>query len=340
MERQGRKKFLKYLPFFIVLPIITAILCIGVGKFPISVHNVLLAVIQGATGQDMGVSAAEYSVVVNLRLPRVLLAILAGASLTSAGCAFQAVFSNPLAAPDTLGVSAGAGFGACLGLLLDLPSLTTQSFAFIGGILAVMLTFLVSKTDHGSNPVTLILGGMAISALFQAGISMIQMLADPTETLPEITFWLMGSLSRANYSSLLWATPFSLIGIITLLVLRWRLNTLSLDETEATSLGIPVKKLRAAVVVSATFCTATTISQCGMIGWLGILAPHGARMLLGNDNRYVLPASISIGITALIVMDTLSRNLVSGVLPISVLTALVGAPIFIILLRKTGGFHV
>lgn len=183
----------------------------------------------------------------------------------------------------------------------------------------------------------LILGGIAVSAIFQSGISMVQMLADPNETLPEITYWLMGSLSRANYKSIMYALPAMILGCTTLFILRWKLNTLSLDEHEAISLGIPIKKLRTIVIVSATLCTASVISLCGMIGWIGILAPHMARMIFGSDNRYVLPAGMSIGATSLIIMDTLSRNLVTGVLPISVLTALVGAPVFVILLRKTGG---
>ncbi len=337
MENKNHKKFMFALPFLIVTPIVTAIICIAIGKYSISVENVFLSIVQFLTGSETGVTSTEYSVVINLRLPRVLLAIFAGAALTSAGCAFQAVFSNPLAAPDTLGVSAGAGFFACLALFLDLPSLGVQLFAFIGGILAVGLTFFISKNKYGISTVTLILGGIAISAIFQAGISMIQVLADPNQTLPEITYWLMGSLSRANYVNMMYSLPMAIVGIITLYLLRWKLNTLSLDEHEAISLGVPIKKLRTIVIVSASLCTASVISLCGMIGWIGILAPHIARMIFGSDNRYILPAGISIGATALIIMDTLSRNLVSGVLPISVLTALVGAPVFIVLLRKTGG---
>ena len=162
-------------------------------------------------------------------------------------------------------------------------------------------------------------------------------MADPNQTLPAITYWLMGSLSRANFQGIGFALPAFISGLAVLLILRWRLNTLSLHEHEAVSLGIPVKMLRAMVIVAATLCTAATISLCGMVGWLGILAPHIARLIFGNDNRYVLPAGMSIGATSLIIMDTLARNLVTGELPISVLTALVGAPIFLLLLSRQGG---
>lgn len=332
-----KKRFVKCVPLMIILPIATAIICIGIGKYSVSVENVVKSIVQITTGANLFVPSVEFSVINNLRLPRIILAILAGVSLTSAGCAFQAVFSNPLAAPDTLGVSAGAGLGACIGLLLGLSSFAIQSLAFLGGVLAVGLTFFISKNKKGTNTIMLILGGIAVSAIFQSGISMVQMLADPNETLPEITYWLMGSLSRANYKSIMYALPAMILGCTTLFILRWKLNTLSLDEHEAISLGIPIKKLRTIVIVSATLCTASVISLCGMIGWIGILAPHMARMIFGSDNRYVLPAGMSIGATSLIIMDTLSRNLVTGVLPISVLTALVGAPVFVILLRKTGG---
>ncbi len=338
LKNNEKRKFALFFPFLVLAPFVTAIICIGIGQYYISPSDTVLSLWQFFTGEQNITDKTAYSVITNSRLPRVLLAMFAGAALSAAGVAFQAVFSNPLAAPDTLGVSAGAGFGACLALLLGLSAVSVQMFAFTGGIIAVALTFLISKSKVGGHtPTTLILSGIAIAALFQSGTAMTQIMADPNQTLPEITYWLMGSLSRANLNALMIAFPFLLIAISILLILRWRLNVLSLDEYEAKTLGVPVKMLRTIVLICATICTATSISLCGMVGWLGILAPHIARMIFGSDNRHVLPAGICFGAVALIITDTLARNLVAGGLPISVITAIIGAPIFIILVRKTGG---
>ncbi len=333
-----KKKFRRLLPLLVIMPFLTAIICLGIGKYYVNPTDTLAALLQFFGGGEGDVDKTVYTVIINSRLPRILLALMAGAALSAAGVAFQAVFSNPLAAPDTLGVSAGAGFGACLALLFGLSSILVQLFAFTGGIIAVALTFLISSGRKGrSSPTTLILSGIAIAALFQSGTAMTQMMADPNETLPEITYWLMGSLNRANLGSLIIAFPFILIALILLFIFRWRLNSLSLDEYEAKTLGVPVRALRTVVLISATVCTATSISLCGMVGWLGILAPHIARMVFGSDNRHVLPVGICFGATALVITDTLSRNLVAGGIPISVITAIIGAPIFIALVRKTGG---
>lgn len=331
---RGEQRFKRYRLLLVVLPIVAAIVCIGIGRYYVSPADAVSAIWQFVTGVPTEVGATEYSVVVNLRLPRVLLALLSGAALAASGTAFQSVFSNPLAAPDTLGVSAGAGFGACLGLLLGLPTFPVQMMAFFMGLLAVILTFWVSR-GRRAGAIALVLAGIAIAALFQSGTAMTQLLADPNQTLPEITYWLLGSLSRANYDSLKWAVPVVFLGLGVLYVLRWRLNMLSLDDQEATTLGVPVKVLRRIVVLAATLCTASSVALCGMVGWLGILAPHMARMLFGADTRMVLPAAISIGAVSLVIVDTLARNLMSGVLPISVVTAIIGAPVFIVLLRRT-----
>ncbi|MFI3201879.1 MAG: iron ABC transporter permease [Eubacteriales bacterium] len=333
------KKFKKMIPVMIVLPFITAIVCLGIGPYYVSPTDTIKAVIQFITGEEL-VTKVMYTVIINSRLPRIILAICAGAALSVAGTTFQAVFSNPLAAPDTLGVSAGAAFGACVGLLLGVSGLNVQLLSFGGGITAVILTFLISQGKHQVTTTSLILSGVAISAIFGAGTSMVQVMADPTQTLPDITYWLMGSLGRANFTSILIALPLLVISIVMIYLFRWRLNTLTLSEWEATSLGVPVKFVRIIVIVAATFCTATSISMCGMVGWIGILVPHICRMTFGSDNRLIVPSAVSFGAVSLMILDTLARNIASGGLPISVLTALVGAPIFIVLLRKTGGTNI
>lgn len=338
MSTGGTSKRYRQLRFLLpVFPILMAVLCLGIGKYALTPAETARTLYYSLIGNADRVSSVAYSVVMNLRLPRVLLALFAGAALSAAGVAYQSVFSNPLAAPDTLGTSAGAGCGACIGLLLNLPSLAVQGLAFVGGLLAVGCTYALSRSRRQSGTVLLVLSGIAVSALFQAMISIIQLVADPTEKLPEITYWLMGSLSRANYNGLAWGLPTMLIGCAVLFALRWRLNLLALEDSEAISMGIPVKTLRGIVIVAATCCTAACVSLCGMVGWLGILAPHMARMLVGNDNRYTLPTALSLGAVSLLLMDTLARNIVSGEVPISVLTALVGAPAFLFLLRKSGG---
>lgn len=330
-----QKRYRQYRLLLPIFPVLLGIICIGIGKYALTPGETAQTLYHGLFGGS--VDAVAKSVVMNLRLPRVLLALFAGAALSAAGVAFQAVFANPLAAPDTLGASAGAGCGACIALLLGVSSLAVQGMAFVFGLLAVCLTYLMSRSAHRTGTVMLVLSGIAVSALFQAMVSIIQMVADPTEKLPEITYWLMGSLSRANYMGLLYGLPVMFFGCTILYALRWRLNLLSLDDSEAASLGIPVKLLRGIVIFAATLCSAACVSLCGMVGWLGILAPHMARLLVGSDNRYVLPLAMSIGAAGLLLMDTLARNIVSGEIPISVLTALIGAPVFLFLLRKSNG---
>ncbi|MDN5903390.1 MAG: iron ABC transporter permease [Corynebacterium casei] len=277
------------------------------------------------------------SIVFNLRLPRILLAALAGAALACSGAAFQSLFGNPLATPDTLGVTAGASVGAVLGILWNLPLIGMQLMSLLAGIATIFLTIMIAKSKRGVGIVMLILSGVIVGALANAVISILKYVADPNEKLPQITYWLMGSLAGANLRSLAIGTPFILLGIITILVLRWRLNILALGDDEARASGMNVRFVRALVIVAATLTTASVVSMCGQVGWVGLLIPHCARMLCGNNNRFVVPISLLLGAIFLVVIDTLARSVSEAEIPISVLTALVGAPFFIYLLRKTGG---
>ncbi len=331
------KKFKIGLPIVITLLIVFAILSISVGTYYVEPSNVVKSLLKYWFKLDIEVPQAAYVVVTSIRLPRTLLGLLVGGGLAISGVAFQAVFSNPLTSSDTLGTSAGAGFGACLCIVLGLPTLVTQFVAFSFGLLAVGLTFLVSKTKKGQSLVMLLLSGMVVATIFQAGLSFIQLTADPETQLPTITHWLMGSLSKANMDSILIALPIFIICSVNIFLLRWRLNVLSLSEVEAKTLGMNVKQIRFVIMISATFITAISVSLCGIIGWIGILVPHITRMIFGNNNRFVVPMSYVMGALILIVMDILARNITNGELPLSILTALVGGPIFIILLRKTGG---
>ena len=282
--------------------------------------------------------AQTYSVLVNIRLPRVMLALLCGAGLSVSGAAFQSIFSNALATPDTLGVAAGASFGAALALFLGAGLFMTQICGLVAGLCAVLLTYFISRRRGVLSIIMVVLTGLVVSALFEAGISIIKFMADPYAKLPAITFWLMGSLANISYASLLIATPFMLGGMLILFLLRWRLNILSLNEDEARALGVNITTLRILVATGATMITAACVSLCGQVGWVGLLIPHVCRMLFGNNNRDVIPASLSLGAVFLMIIDTFARAATAAEVPISILTSVIGAPLFIILLRKTGGY--
>ena len=289
-------------------------------------------------GQE--VSGTVENVVLNVRLPRIGLALLAGAGLSSAGGAFQALFANPLATPDTLGVATGASFGAVLAILFGWPSMAIQTSALAAGLLAVALVYMVSRPKKGggrASVVMIVLAGMVVGSLFSALVSLVKYAADPQDVLPTITFWLMGSLSSTTKETLVLGAPFILAGMALLFLFRWKLNAMTLSEEEAISLGISVKKIRAVVVLAAAMITASVVSMCGLIGWVGLLIPHICRMLFGSNNQRVIPASMGLGAIFMLVIDTAARCMLSAEIPVSILTAIIGAPFFIILLRRTGG---
>jgi len=321
--------------FFVVAPILATIICLGIGRYHLSVSETIEAIFNVITGVE--VDETVYSVLFKVRLPRIILALFVGAGLAVAGTSFQSLFSNPLATPDTLGVATGASFGAVLALLLSNNSVVVQLSALAFGLLSLLITCMVSKMNGKSSIIMVVLSGMVVSSIFQALVSLVKYTADTEEKLPAITYWLMGSMSRATVSSLLIGAPFILIGILILFILRWRLNILSLNEDEAKSLGINVKQLRLMVMIASTMVTASCVSMCGQVGWVGLLVPHAARMIYGSDNKKLIPAGIGIGATFMIVIDTIARAATAAEIPVSILTALIGAPFFVILLRKTGG---
>lgn len=331
-----KKKYVTIISiFFAIAPILAMITCLGIGRYHLSVAETIEAIFNVITGVE--VDETVYSVLFKVRLPRIILALFVGAGLAVAGTSFQSLFSNPLATPDTLGVATGASFGAVLALLLSNNSVVVQLSALAFGLLSLLITCMVSKMNGKSSIIMVVLSGMVVSSIFQALVSLVKYTADTEEKLPAITYWLMGSMSRATVSSLLIGVPFILIGILILFILRWRLNILSLNEDEAKSLGINVKQLRLMVMIASTMVTASCVSMCGQVGWVGLLVPHAARMIYGSDNKKLIPAGIGIGATFMIVIDTIARAATAAEIPVSILTALIGAPFFVILLRKTGG---
>jgi iron complex transport system permease protein len=305
---------------------------LAVGRYPISPAE-LPAILFGLA--EDGPAAAVFW---NIRLPRVLAATLVGAALAGAGAAFQGMFRNPLASPDLLGVSAGASLGAVLGILLGLPVAAVQGLAFGGGLLAVAAVALLARAVRGQGDpaLVLVLAGVAFGALMGAGISLLKVLADPYNQLPAITFWLLGTLSAATRGDIGAAAPPALAGLALLGLLRWRLNLLALGEDEARALGANTAALRAAAIAGATLATASVTALAGAVGWIGLVVPHAARLLGGPDLRRLLPLSMLLGAAFLLAVDTVARSAGRLEVPLGVLTAALGTPLFLWLLARAG----
>lgn len=279
---------------------------------------------------------AMQAAVWNVRLPRVLMSVLVGACLSAAGAAYQGVFQNPMAAPDVLGASAGAGFGAALAIYVGLSSMYITLAAFGMSLLTVALVFWVSRHAKGERVLGLVLAGIMVSSLFQAGTSFIKLAADPTNKLPEITYWLMGSLSGAKWSELGFVIWPMLLGLVPLFLLRWRLNVLAMGDDEARAMGVDAGRLRIWLIIAATLVTASSVSVSGMIGWVGLVIPHMVRRICGSDYRWLMPCSMLGGGTFLLIVDNVSRNVTTAGIPIGILTAFIGAPFFLWLITGRG----
>lgn len=319
-----------------VLVVATAFLALGMGRFmvhPADILHALVARAQGGTHPDVQIN----SVVTNMRLPRIIVAVFVGAGLAVAGAAFQSLFSNPLATPDTLGVSAGTCVGAVCALLLGWNMFGVQCLALLAGLATVAITTAIASRGRRTSIIMLILAGVVVSALANAIISLLKLTADPTRQLPEITYWLMGSLSGITFHQFGVAAVPITVGVAVIVALRWRLNVLALSEDEARAVGANLQVLRPVLIIASTMITASVVSICGQVGWIGLLVPHIARMLVGHNNRCIIPVSALLGAVLMLVIDTAARTVSASEIPISVLTAIVGAPIFIVLLRSTGG---
>lgn len=334
---QNRRYFSKKWTFgSIAVILLTSCIAVTMGQFGITLKEVA-ATLFPSLFPDVEVSQMMRTVIWNIRIPRICLSLLAGAGLAVSGAAFQGLFANPLATPDTLGVATGASFGAVLGILFGFSSMGIQFTAMLMGMAAVGLAFYISRIKGYSSMLMIVLAGMVISSLFSALVSLVKYLADPQDVLPSITYWLMGSFASTTKEMLRYGAPLIIIGLVMIFLLRWKLNSMSLNEEEARALGVPIRQIRILIIASSAMITASVVSMCGQIGWVGLLIPHIAKMLFGNDNRSVVPASMVFGAVFMLVIDTVARCLTKSEIPVSILTAVVGAPFFIILLRKTGG---
>ena len=315
-----------------------------VGRYDVSpvqtlrilLDRLLRSLTRGTLGLSQTWQAREYAVVVNVRLPRVAAAALVGAALSTAGCAYQGMFRNPMVSPDLLGASTGAGFGAALGILLGLSYGLTTALSFAFGLLAVILAYLISRVSKIQPTLAMVLAGVMISSLFTSGTSFIKLVADTTDQLPAITYWLMGALTSVKARDVRFAFWPVAIGLVPLWLLRWRVNLLTVSEAEARSMGVDTTRLRVAVVLCATLMTAGSVAISGMIGWVGLVIPHFGRMIFGQDYRRLIPASGLLGAVFLMVVDNLARTITTSEVPLGILTSFVGAPVFLYLILSGG----
>ena len=325
-----QRKPQKTLQILLAALVICILVSFSLGQYPVPIPSVL-----GILGHKLGLPIERFwteameTALWNIRLPRVILSVLVGASLAAAGSAYQGVFQNPMASPDVLGASAGAGFGAALAILMGASSVCIMLGAFVSGMVTVGLVFLVSRYARGDKVLSLVLSGIMVSTLFQSGTSFLKLVADPGNQLPQITYWLMGSLSGAKWRDVLFAIIPMVIGWIPLLLLRWQLNVITMGDDEAQTLGIHPQRLRVLIVLCSTLITASAVAVSGIIGWVGLVIPHLMRRLSGNDYRYLMPASMLGGGIFLLVVDNISRNVTASGIPIGILTAFVGAPFFL-----------
>ncbi|MEO8536732.1 MAG: iron ABC transporter permease, partial [Betaproteobacteria bacterium] len=317
-----------------ILLVALVVVALASGRYPLSPVEVGAAVRGRLTGQVTTTTAD--AVVWQIRAPRVAVALVVGAALSVAGAAFQHIFRNPLVAPDTLGVSSGAALGAVIAIFAGASALAIETSAFAGGLVAAGSVMLIASRLRAHEPiVTLILTGIVVAGLLGAILSMLKLLADPWNQLPAITFWLMGSFSAVTFAELMRVLPVVAVAVVALASLAWRINLLALPDDDARALGVDTRVLRGVVIVVATLMTAASVAVSGVVGWVGLIVPHMARLIVGPDFSRLLPTAALLGAAFMLAMDTLARSLAPVEIPPGILTAFVGTPVFIALLART-----
>ena len=336
-DNQAEKYMNKSVPLWIkasigLILVVIFVLSFSVGRYPISPVELIQTLYYTLFQPDM-VNPQMQTALLNIRLPRIIVVMLVGAALSAAGAAYQGMFKNPLVSPDLLGASAGASLGACLGLIMNVPNTYVQIFAFIGGMTAVACVVWLNKAIKYDALLGLILGGILVSTLFQSGVSLLKFMADSNDKLPELTFWLMGGFSRVDQADLSAIIIPMFAGFAILLLERWKLNALSFGEEEAKSLGINTRRVRLIVIFAATLIVSVSVAVSGVVGWVGLVIPHLARAIVGPNYRMLIPASMLIGASYLLIVDDLCRMLLSLEIPIGILTAIIGVPFFLIIFK-------
>lgn len=334
-----KKPNLSYNAILLLLAVCLLLAIIGsvtLGRYPIGLKELSGILLSRIRPVEPFWTKTQESLLLQHRLPRILLACLVGGCLSSAGAAYQGVFQNPMAAPDILGASSGAAFGAALAILLRLSGSWIMVLAFFGSIVTVLLVMFVAGRAKGKRVLGLILAGIMVSSLISSGTSLIKLVADPEDQLPAITYWLMGSLNGTSPADVWFALLPMAVGFLPLYLLRWRINLLTLGDEEARTIGVNARRLRAIVILSATLITAAAVSVSGVIGWVGLVIPHLTRRMVGNNYRHLLPASTLFGALFLLLVDNLSRMLFATEIPIGILTSFIGAPFFLYLITREG----
>lgn len=324
---------------FTILVVIFIVVFFGsfmLGRYPVSPPELMKIILSGIIDIPQSWPDAAENVIFQIRLPRVLAAAIIGAALSLAGVSYQGMFQNPMVSPDILGASSGAGFGAALAILLGAGYMGISVAAFLFGLAAVMLAYGISRVSRINATMAMILAGMMIGSLFTSCTSFVKLVADTEQTLPAITYWLMGSLVSIKPQDVAFAIVPIIAGSVPLFLLKWRMNLLTVGEEEAQAMGINTRALRLVVIVCATLLTASSVAISGMIGWVGLVIPHFCRMIFGYDYRKIIPASALFGATFLMVVDNIARLATTAEIPLGILTSFVGAPIFVYLILKGG----
>jgi len=333
-ERHRAVPFAFLAGVLLALTAAVALFSLAIGRFPVPVERVARILLSALFSTEASCPPQETSVVLLIRLPRVLGSLLAGGGLALAGAALQGVFRNPLVGPQIIGVSSGAGFGGAVAILFFDSLFAVIPLAFVFGLLAMVAVWRLGSGEREESLLSLVLGGVVISAFFTALTSLGQYVADPYNKLPAIVMWLMGSFASSSWERLFFAAPVICCAGTLLHLIRFRINVLSLGQEEAESLGMNVHRNRWLVLTCTTLITAATVALAGIVGWVGLIVPHMARMLVGSDHRKLLPVSALLGASYLILMDDIARSLTAAEIPIGILTALAGAPLFAFLLKK------
>ncbi|MGL6197378.1 MAG: FecCD family ABC transporter permease [Lachnospiraceae bacterium] len=320
--------------------LITVIIAsVALGRYPISIKELAGIIGSNIIKIEPFWIKTQESLLLNHRLPRIILACLVGCCLSAAGASYQGVFQNPMAAPDILGASSGAAFGAALAILLNFGSSMIMVFAFASSMLTVAIVIYTGNRAKGKRVLGIILAGIMMGSLVSSGTSFIKLAADPSEQLPAITYWLMGSFNGTAPKDVIFATVPMFIGLVPLFLLRWRVNILTLGDEEAQTMGVNAKQMRIIIIFCATLITAASVSVSGVIGWVGLVIPHLGRTIVGNNYKHLMPVSMLLGAIFLLLVDDVSRNLLVTEIPIGILTSFIGVPFFIYLMAKDGERH-
>jgi iron complex transport system permease protein len=334
-RRAAARREWAVLAALLALLVALAVLSIGLGRVSIAPDRVIAILLSKVAPVTQDWSNADELIVMNVRLPRICAAMLVGAALAAAGAGYQNLFRNPIVSPDILGVSAGAGFGASLAVMLNIGAFGIQASAFVAGLIAVTLCFAIGQAINRHSLIVLVLVGVVIAAFFQAMISVLKIVADPVDVLPVITFWLLGGLNKITPSDLPVSTAMIGASLVLLYALRWQVNVMSVGEEEARNLGVNVGLTRIMLVLTATLMTAAAVSISGIVGWVGLVVPHMARMLVGPSFDRMLPVAIVSGALFVLLVDNFARAASSMELPLGIVTSVIGAPLFIVLLLRT-----